>query len=39
VDGECVLPGATGLAVGDLVRGKVIGTDGVDLAVDPVEIL
>jgi tRNA A37 methylthiotransferase MiaB len=39
VDGECVLPDAAGLAVGDLVRAKVIGAEGVDLIVSPVETL
>jgi ribosomal protein S12 methylthiotransferase len=39
VDGECLLPDAAGLAVGDLVRGKVVGAEGVDLIVDAVEVL
>jgi ribosomal protein S12 methylthiotransferase RimO len=36
VDGECVLP--DGPRVGDLVRGKVIDSVGVDLVVEPAEI-
>jgi ribosomal protein S12 methylthiotransferase RimO len=39
VDGECAVAGGDGFEVGDLIRGKVIGSDGVDLIVDPVEIL
>ncbi|MFL6145236.1 MAG: 30S ribosomal protein S12 methylthiotransferase RimO [Labedaea sp.] len=39
VDGECLLPDAAGLAVGDLVRGKVVGTVGIDLVVAPVVAL
>jgi ribosomal protein S12 methylthiotransferase len=38
VDGECVVRDATGLAVGDLVRAKVIDSAGVDLIVSPLEI-
>jgi ribosomal protein S12 methylthiotransferase len=37
VDGECLLTGEVELMVGDLVRGKVIGSEGVDLVVAPVE--
>ncbi len=37
VDGECLLTGEGELMVGDLVRGKVIGSEGVDLVVAPVE--
>jgi ribosomal protein S12 methylthiotransferase len=37
VDGECLLTGEAELMVGDLVRGKVIGAEGVDLIVAPVE--
>jgi ribosomal protein S12 methylthiotransferase len=41
VDGECLLTGEAAamadVAVGDLVRGKVIGAEGVDLVVEPVE--
>jgi ribosomal protein S12 methylthiotransferase RimO len=37
VDGECLLTGEVELMVGDLVRGKVIGSEGVDLIVAPVE--
>ena len=37
VDGECLLTGEVELMVGDLVRGKVIGSQGVDLVVEPVE--
>ncbi|WP_291417073.1 30S ribosomal protein S12 methylthiotransferase RimO [Actinophytocola sp.] len=36
VDGECLLTG-DGYAVGDLVRGKVVGAEGVDLVVAPAE--
>jgi ribosomal protein S12 methylthiotransferase len=38
VDGECVLRDAGALAVGDLVRAKVIDSAGVDLIVSPLEI-
>jgi ribosomal protein S12 methylthiotransferase len=38
VDGECLIPGGAGLAVGNLVRAKVIDSAGVDLIVDPLEI-
>jgi MiaB/RimO family radical SAM methylthiotransferase len=37
VDGECLLTGEVELMVGDLVRGKVVGAEGVDLVVAPVE--
>lgn len=36
-DGECVLAGS--FAVGDLVRSRVVAAEGVDLTVDPVELL
>jgi hypothetical protein len=40
VDGECVLagPGAHSLAVGDLVRSRVIAAKGIDLIVEPMEL-
>ncbi|HEY0447503.1 30S ribosomal protein S12 methylthiotransferase RimO [Actinophytocola sp.] len=38
VDGECLLTG-DGYEVGDLVRGKVVGAEGVDLVVEPVELV
>jgi ribosomal protein S12 methylthiotransferase RimO len=38
VDGECVVPDGGGLAVGDLVRAKVIDSAGVDLIVSPLGI-
>jgi ribosomal protein S12 methylthiotransferase len=39
VDGECVLPDGAGLAVGDLVRAKVVDAEGVDLIVHPLEVV
>ncbi|HEY6422548.1 MAG TPA: 30S ribosomal protein S12 methylthiotransferase RimO [Pseudonocardiaceae bacterium] len=41
VDGECTLTGAGAgsFAVGDLVRCKVIGAEGIDLVVEPVELI
>ena len=39
VDGECVLERGSGLAVGDLVRGVVVGTEGADLVVSPREAI
>jgi ribosomal protein S12 methylthiotransferase len=39
VDGECLLADAAGLAVGDLVRAKVLDTEGVDLVVAPLEVI
>lgn len=39
IDGECLFTEGSGLAVGDLVRAKVIDAQGVDLIVTPVEIL
>jgi ribosomal protein S12 methylthiotransferase len=41
VDGSCTLPAAAGAVprVGDLVRGRVVATVGVDLVVAPVEVL
>jgi tRNA A37 methylthiotransferase MiaB len=37
VDGECVLERGSGLAVGDMVRAVVVGTEGADLTVAPGE--
>ncbi len=37
VDGECVVGRGSGLAVGDLVRAVVVGTEGADLQVTPRE--
>ncbi|WP_300018994.1 30S ribosomal protein S12 methylthiotransferase RimO [Pseudonocardia sp.] len=37
VDGECVFERGSGLAVGDLVRAVVVGTEGADLVVSPRE--
>ncbi len=39
VDGECVFERGSGPAVGELVRGVVIGTEGADLVVSPREVL
>ncbi|WP_233160800.1 30S ribosomal protein S12 methylthiotransferase RimO [Actinophytocola xanthii] len=40
VDGECLLTGEVAeLVVGDLVRGKVVGSEGVDLVVAPAEVV
>ncbi|MQA07189.1 MAG: 30S ribosomal protein S12 methylthiotransferase RimO [Pseudonocardiaceae bacterium] len=39
VDGECVLSGADGLTVGDVVRARVEAADGVDLVARPLEVL
>jgi MiaB/RimO family radical SAM methylthiotransferase len=39
VDGECRFDGSDSFAVGDLVRSRVVGTDGVDLVVEPVELI
>ncbi|GAB3450157.1 30S ribosomal protein S12 methylthiotransferase RimO [Actinophytocola sediminis] len=39
VDGECLLTGEGRLAVGDLVRGKVVDAEGVDLIVTPAEVV
>ncbi|MGH4009379.1 MAG: 30S ribosomal protein S12 methylthiotransferase RimO [Pseudonocardiaceae bacterium] len=41
VDGECVLtgPGAGSFTVGDLVRCRVLAAQGVDLVVEPVELI
>ena len=39
VDGECVLLDADGIAVGELVRGVVEGSEGVDLVVRPLEVV
>jgi ribosomal protein S12 methylthiotransferase len=38
VDGECLLTGEGSLVVGDLVRGKVVGSEGVDLVVATAEV-
>ena len=38
-DGECVFPDAGDLAPGDLVRARVVGSEGVDLVVEAVEVL
>ena len=37
VDGECVVERGSGLAVGDMVRAVVVGTEGADLTVAPRE--
>jgi ribosomal protein S12 methylthiotransferase len=39
VDGECVVERGSGLAVGALVRARVVGTEGADLVVAPQEVL
>ena len=39
VDGECVFERGSGLAVGDLVRGVVVGTEGADLVVSPRDLV
>jgi len=39
VDGECLLPDGAGLAVGDLVRAKVVDAAGVDLIAQPLEVV
>ncbi|WP_245812387.1 30S ribosomal protein S12 methylthiotransferase RimO [Actinophytocola xinjiangensis] len=39
VDGECLLTGEGELAVGDLVRGKVVDSEGVDLIVELAEVV
>jgi len=39
VDGECVFERGSGLAVGDLVRAVVVGTEGADLVVRPRELV
>ncbi|GGM38053.1 ribosomal protein S12 methylthiotransferase RimO [Longimycelium tulufanense] len=39
VDGECVFADGAGIAVGDLVRARVVAAEGVDLVVEPVEVL
>ena len=39
VDGECVVERGSGLAVGELVRAEVVGTEGADLVVSPREVL
>jgi ribosomal protein S12 methylthiotransferase RimO len=39
VDGECVLPKPGSFALGDLVRCRVIATEGVDLVVEPMELI
>jgi ribosomal protein S12 methylthiotransferase len=37
VDGECVFTDEAGLAVGDLVRCRVVAAEGVDLVVEPLD--
>ncbi len=39
VDGECVFERGSGLAVGDLVRGVVVDTEGADLVVSPRDLV
>ena len=39
VDGECVLTDGSGVAVGDMVRCRVVAAEGVDLVVEPLEVL
>jgi phosphoglycerate dehydrogenase-like enzyme len=39
VDGCCVFTDARDVAVGELVRARVVGTDGVDLVVEALEVL
>ena len=39
VDGECIIEDASGLAVGDLVRCVVVGSEGADLVVSPRELI
>jgi len=39
VDGTTTLRNAGGIALGDLVKSRVVGTDGVDLVAEPVEVL
>jgi tRNA A37 methylthiotransferase MiaB len=39
VDGSTALQDADGVALGDLVRAKVIGTDGIDLAARLIEVV
>ncbi len=39
VDGECVVERGSGLAVGDLVRAVVVGTEGADLLVSPRDLV
>ncbi|MEJ3657630.1 30S ribosomal protein S12 methylthiotransferase RimO [Actinomycetes bacterium KLBMP 9759] len=39
VDGECVVERGSGLAVGDMVRAVVVGTEGADLVVSPRELV
>jgi tRNA A37 methylthiotransferase MiaB len=38
VDGSCVVRGASGCAVGDLVRARVVATEGVDLVTELVGV-
>ncbi|MCA1820845.1 MAG: 30S ribosomal protein S12 methylthiotransferase RimO [Pseudonocardia sp.] len=38
-DGECVLTGQGSFVLGDLVRGRVIAAEGVDLVVEPMELI
>jgi len=39
VDGTTTLLNAGGIGLGDLVRSRVVGTDGIDLVAEPVEVL
>ena len=39
VDGNTTLVDADGLLLGDMVRATVIGTDGIDLIAEPIEVL
>ncbi|RIJ79046.1 30S ribosomal protein S12 methylthiotransferase RimO [Nakamurella silvestris] len=39
VDGTTTLTVADGIEVGDLVRARVIGSDGIDLIAEPIEVL
>jgi len=39
VDGSTTLLDADGVALGDLVRAKVVGTDGIDLAARLIEVV
>lgn len=39
VDGTTTLRNAAGITLGDLVRARVVGTDGIDLIADPIQVL
>ncbi|MGZ4553004.1 MAG: hypothetical protein ACXVGN_06065 [Mycobacteriaceae bacterium] len=39
VDGECVFTEVGGVAVGELIRARVVGSDGVDLIVEALETM